>query len=91
MKKALALKRPDLANVIATLASEGKISFSEIMRDLPSFLSAKWNVLAPNFGLTEDLSAAKFESHSIDTVLLPPSFHEATSMAAWQIQDVYQE
>jgi hypothetical protein len=91
IEKVLALRAPDLANVIATLASEGNIPLSQIMGGLSSFSSARWNELAPSLGLPDDLSTAKFDSYRIRPVLLPPSFHEATTKAAWRIQDVYQE
>ncbi|KAI0286591.1 hypothetical protein BGY98DRAFT_929750 [Russula aff. rugulosa BPL654] len=76
IEKVLALRAPDLAN---------------IKGGLPSFSSARWNELAPSLGLPDDLSTAKFDSYRIRPVLLPPSFHEATTKAAWRIQDVYQE
>lgn len=85
---------PDLAYVLATLADAGKISASQIKKariGLPSFSSAKWSELAPNFNLPTDLTMAKFDSYSVAPVLLPPSFHETTAEVSWRMQDVYQE
>jgi hypothetical protein len=93
MQKLLVLG-PDLAYVLAAIANAGQISASQIKKakiGLPSFSSAKWTELAPQFGLTTDLTTAKFDSFSITPVLLPPSFHETTAEAAWRIQDVFQE
>ncbi|KAF8797540.1 hypothetical protein BYT27DRAFT_7228908 [Phlegmacium glaucopus] len=90
---------PDLAYVLASLAHAGQISASQIKKarlglvllGLPSFSYAKWSELAPTFNLPVDLTMTKFDSFSIDPVLLPPSFHETTTKMAWHIQDVYQE
>jgi hypothetical protein len=93
MQKLLALG-PDLAYVLGALANEGQISPSQIKKartGLPSFSSARWNELAPSFGLSDDLTMARFDPFSIDAVLLPPSFHETTAEVAWRVQDVYQE
>ena len=98
IKKFLALGSTDLANVLALLANEGKVSFSQLKRagiGLPSFSSARWSELASSFNLPVDLSMsdlkAEFDHFSISPVLLPPSFHEAIAKAAWHFQDVYQE
>ncbi|KAM6491051.1 hypothetical protein JOM56_013290 [Amanita muscaria] len=85
---------PDLAYVLAALANAGNISASQIKKariGLPSFSAAKWTEVAPQFGLSDDLATAKFDSYPITPVLLPPSFHETIAEAAWRIQDVYQE
>lgn len=85
---------PDLAYVLAALANTGNISPSQIKKariGLPSFSAAKWTEVAPQFGLSDDLATAKFDSYPITPVLLPPSFHETIAEAAWRIQDVYQE
>lgn len=85
---------PDLAYVLAALANAGQISASQIKKaiiGLPSFSSAKWTEIAPQFHLGPDLTTTIFDSFSITPVLLPPSFHETTAEAAWRIQDVYQE
>jgi hypothetical protein len=85
---------PDLAYVLAALANAGNISVSQIKKarkGLPSFSAAKWTEVAPQFGLSDDLTTAKFDPYLITPVLLPPSFHETIAEAAWRIQDVYQE
>lgn len=81
MQKLLVLG-PDLAYVLAALANAGQISASQIKKArirLPSFSSAKWTELAPQFGLAPDLTMATVDSFSIPPVLLPPSFHETTA------------
>lgn len=93
MQQLLALG-PDLAYVLASLANAGNISASQIKKariGLPSFSATKWSEVAPQFGLSDDLATARFDSYPITPVLLPPSFHEAIAEAAWHIQDVYQE
>ena len=90
IEKILSLDCQDLAKFITTLASKGDIPLSQLKQGLPSFLAAKWDNLAPSLGLP-DLALANFESYGINPVLLPPLFHEATTKAAWRIQDVYQK
>jgi hypothetical protein len=95
MQKLLELG-PDLVYVVASLASDGQITASQIKKarmSLPSSPGphAKWSELAPNFDLPVDLTMARFDSFSIAPVLLPPSFHKTTVELAWRIQDVYQE
>ncbi|EDR13985.1 uncharacterized protein LACBIDRAFT_305296 [Laccaria bicolor S238N-H82] len=93
-EKLLALGPDSLAKVLAELANDGQITASQIKKarqNLPSFSSAKWTELAPQFDLSPDLSHIIFDSFSIPSVFLPPSFHETTAEAAWRIQDVYQE
>ena len=84
---------PDLAYILAALANAGNISASQIKKARigPSFSAVKWTEVAPQFGLSDDLTTAKFDSYPITPVLLPPSFHETIAEAAWRIQDVYQE
>jgi hypothetical protein len=89
LEKLLALRPLDLANVIATLVREGKIPLSLVDKGPPSFSSARWDEVAPSLGLGDDLTLANFHLYKICVVLLPPSFHGATTKAAWRIQDVY--
>ena len=93
IQKLLALG-PDLAYLIATLSTEGKIPTSQIKKaklDLPSFSSTRWNKLAPTFGLPFHLTMASIDSFSVESLLLPSSFHETTVEEAWRILDVFQE
>jgi hypothetical protein len=95
MQRLLALG-PSLVDLLATLSTEGKIPASQIKKarsGLPSFSSAQWDELAPSFGLPRaiQLKMARMDSFSIESFLLPPSFHEATAEAAWCILDVFQE
>jgi hypothetical protein len=90
-EKLLRLSRSDLANIIATHVNERNIPFSQIKQGPPSFSATSWDELAPSLGLPDDISRAQFHSYRIRSVLLPPSFHEATAKAAWRVQDVYQE
>ena len=90
----LLVRGPDLAYVLAALATAGNISDSQIKKarkDLPSFSAAKWSEVAPQFGLSDYLTTVQFDSYPITPVLLPPSFHETIAEAAWRIQDVFQE
>lgn len=85
---------PDLALILAALAQAGNVSISQIKQartGLPPFSAGKWAEVAPQFGLSDDLGSAKFDSYPITPVFLPPSFHESLAEAAWRIQDVYQE
>lgn len=85
---------PDLVYVLAALANSGNISASQIKKariSLPSLSAARWTEVAPQFGLSNDLAMAKFDSYPITPVLLPLSFHETIAEAVWRIQDVYQE
>ncbi|KAF8337140.1 hypothetical protein F5887DRAFT_985413 [Amanita rubescens] len=94
MQQLLALG-PNLAYVLASLASAGNISPSQIKKAriglVPSFSAAKWTQVAPQFGLSDNFLTTKFDSYPITPVLLPPSFHNTIAEAAWRIQDVYQE
>jgi hypothetical protein len=91
MQKLLVLG-PDLPYVLAALAYAGEISDSQIRKarmGLPSLSSAKWTEIAPQFGLSTDLMITyPMLSSLITPILLPPSFHETTSEAAWHIRDV---
>jgi hypothetical protein len=92
MQKLLALG-PDLTHILGALANEGKVSASHIKKARTGQPSLQWSELAPSFDLPDDLTMARrrFDSFSIDAVLLPPSFHETNAEVAWRIQDVYQE
>lgn len=105
MEKFLELEPTNRANILASLANEGKITVSQLKKvgmGLPSFSSAKWSELPASSNLPKNPFSSRSDSSEasdvmagfdpvITPVLLPPSFHETIAMAAWQIQDVYQE
>lgn len=85
---------PELVYLLAILSTQGKIPISQIRKakfDMLSFSSVLWRDLAPEFDLPFDPTMGAIDSFSIETFLLPPSFHETTAKAAWRTLDVFQD
>jgi hypothetical protein len=63
-------------------------SFNEI---LPAFPKARWDKVAPKFGLDVSRDIYQLETFTVPHLSLPPSFHKEVMRNSAQWLDVYQE
>ena len=86
---------PDLvAKAILDLARNAGLTLKDLKKakeTLSAFASARWENVAPKFGLDPFNDTDQLDTFSVPYVFLPPSFHKNVMTASAQWLDVYQE
>ena len=86
---------PDLvAKAILDLARNAGLTLEDLKKakeTLPAFASARWENVAPKFGLDPCSDTDQLGPFSVPHAFLPPSFHKNVMTASVQWLDVYQE
>jgi hypothetical protein len=86
--------RARVAQAALTLAYLGGLTIPELQtfsETVPAFNKARWEKIAPEFGLDVDKDMTQLKLFSVPRAFLPPSFHrKVMKNSAWYL-DVYQE
>ena len=83
-----------VASVALTIAQLGGLSITDLQNfseTVPSFSKARWDKVAPKFGLDVSRDIYQLETFSVPCLSLPPSFHREVMRNSAQWLDVYQE
>jgi hypothetical protein len=83
-----------LAKVAIAIASLGGLTIKDLQtfsETVPEFANARWNKVAPKFGLDVSRDIYQLETFSVPRLSLPPSFHKEVMRNSAQWLDVYQE
>jgi hypothetical protein len=76
---------------LASLAGLTLTDLKKVKETLPPFASARWEEVAPKFGLDPTRDTFQLPSFCVPHAFLPPSFHQVVMKASAQWLDVYQE
>jgi hypothetical protein len=83
-----------VAKASLTMAYLGGLTIPDLQamsETVPAFNNARWEKIAPEFGLEVDKDMTQFKLFTVPRAFLPPSFHrEVMKNSAWWL-DVYQE
>ena len=83
-----------VANAAIAIASLGGLTVTDLQtfsETVPAFAKARWNKIAPKFGLDVSRDINQLETFSVPYLSLPPSFHREVMRNSAQWLDVYQE
>jgi len=86
--------RARVAKASLTVAYLGGLTIPDLQafsETVPAFNKARWEEIAPQFGLEVDKDMTQLKLFTVSRAFLPPSFHrEVMKNSAWWL-DVYQE
>ena len=83
-----------VAKAVISIATLGGLTIADLQafsETAPPFAQARWNKVAPKFGLNVDRDIYQLETFSVPSLSLPPSFHRKVMQDSAQWLDVYQE
>jgi hypothetical protein len=83
-----------VAKALVSVSKLAGLSLSDLQKvseTVPAFAQARWETVAPRFGLDASLDVYQLGLFSVPKVSLPPSFHKEVIRISAQWLDVYQE
>jgi hypothetical protein len=83
-----------VAKVALAIAHLGGLTATDLQtfsETVPAFSKARWDKVAPKFGLDISRDIYQLETFSVPCLSLPPSFHREVMRNSAQWLDVYQE
>jgi len=83
-----------VAKVALAIAHLGGLAATDLQtfsETVPAFSKARWDKVAPKFGLDVSRDIYQLETFSVPCLSLPPSFHREVMRNSAQWLDVYQE
>ena len=86
--------RARVAKASLTVAYLGGLTIPDLQaysQTVPSFSKARWENIAPQFGLAADKGMTQLELFTVPRASLPPSFHREVMKNSALWLDVYQE